>query len=633
MDNGQKQTENESESLGFPLAARGDPPSAKCFFRVCNRRVIPFCLAVLLFLGALGFGVITARATSFTASLDRDTIVLGETATLLLKFEGGSPEQLPSSMTVSNLQLVLVGGPAHIDVNINGNRTSYDSFNYVVTPTQAGQFIIPALTANVGGQTLTSQPLKLTVTKPGAPQPAGANADSQIAFARLALPKREVYAGETITADLQLFYRQDTQLARQPQITGVPADGFSVGKIAGDNQSLVQIGDAIYNVIPAKLALTATKAGTLHIGPVTVTMVLLVPSNDRQSDPFFDPFGMFRRNVQRPISVATDTLGVDSLPLPAEGRPADFNGAVGHYTMTTTAGPTNVAVGDPITVHIQIAGRGDFGVLKLPDQSGWNGFKLFPPTSKIENSDQLGIEGTKTFEEIVTPQSTDVHQLPQLSFSFFDPDDGNYRTLTQPSVPLAVRSAGKATVPASAAVRAGGAQNPSSPQDIMPIKEEMGALVAAGPPLVIRPVFLALQGLPVLGFLAALVWRKRADSLANNPRLRRQRAVAQLIASGMDDLKKCAAENKPDEFFAMLFRLLQEQLGERLDCPASSITENLIDEHPALRGASENLLNGLRELFQLCNQARYAPVRGSSELNSVAAQFENVVGELQKLKA
>lgn len=272
-------------------------------------------------------------------------------------------------------------------------------------------------------------------------------------------------------------------------------------------------------------------------------------------------------------------------------------------------------------------------MLKLPDQSGWNGFKLFPPTSKIENSDQLGIEGTKTFEEIVTPQSTDVHQLPQLSFSFFDPDDGNYRTLTQPSVPLAVRSAGKATVPASAAVRAGGAQNPSSPQDIMPIKEEMGALVAAGPPLVIRPVFLALQGLPVLGFLAALVWRKRADSLANNPRLRRQRAVAQLIASGMDDLKKCAAENKPDEFFAMLFRLLQEQLGERLDCPASSITENLIDEHPALRGASENLLNGLRELFQLCNQARYAPVRGSSELNSVAAQFENVVGELQKLKA
>src|ERR1039458_2584419 len=73
-------------------------------------------------------------------------------------------------------------------------------------------------------------------------------------------------------------------------------------------------------------------------------------------------------------------------------------------------------------------------------------------------------------------------------------------------------------------------------------------------------------------------WLKRTDNLANNPRLRRQRAVAQLVASGMDDLKKYAAANQPDELFATLFRLLQEQLGERLDCPASAITENVIEE-------------------------------------------------------
>ena len=75
----------------------------------------------------------------------------------------------------------------------------------------------------------------------------------------------------------------------------------------------------------------------------------------------------------------------------------------------------------------------------------------------------------------------------------------------------------------------------------------------------------------------------------------------------MDDLKKYAAENQPDEFFATLFRLLQEQLGERLDCPASAITENVIDEHSVLRGAPQATRDGLRELFQLCNQARYAP--------------------------
>ena len=138
--------------------------------------------------------------------------------------------------------------------------------------------------------------------------------------------------------------------------------------------------------------------------------------------------------------------------------------------------------------------------------------------------------------------------------------------------------------------------------------------------------------MPLLAFFAAFVWRKRADSLANNPRLRRQRAVAALVAGGLLDLKKFAANNKPDEFFALLFRLLQEQLGERLDCPATAITENVIEEHSVLRRAPQATLDALRELFQLCNQARYAPVRGSAELNSVAAKFEKTIAELQEVR-
>jgi hypothetical protein len=141
-----------------------------------------------------------------------------------------------------------------------------------------------------------------------------------------------------------------------------------------------------------------------------------------------------------------------------------------------------------------------------------------------------------------------------------------------------------------------------------------------------------VQSLPALAFLAALVWRKRADNLANNPRLRRHRAVAQLMAAGLADLKKQAAANRPDEFFATLFHLLQEQLGERLDCPASAITENVVDEQALLRAAPASLRDALRDQFQLCNQARYAPVRGTGELNSAATQFEKLIQQLQELK-
>ncbi len=452
---------------------------------------------------------------------------------------------------------------------------------------------------------------------------------------KMVLPQKKVYVGQVLTAQLQIYLRDDVLDHSNPQFTAMPVDGFLAGKGVYETPHRTRIGNRVYTVIPASIAFTAMKSGSLNIGPFTAQIVVVLPSDQPGNDPFAQ-LGVrspFFNGERRQVSLATDSIQVQSLPLPAEGRPADFNGAIGHFTMTATAGPTNVAMGDPITLHIQISGRGALDSIALPGQPAWPNFKVYPPTSKVEASDQLGLEGSKTFEEIVSPQNTDVRQLPQFSFSFFDPDDGNYHTLTQSSVPLAVRSTGMAAVPAIAAANTAGAQNPSSPQDILPIKEELGAPVPAGSPLVTRPAFLALQSLPVLTLLAAFVWRKRTDNLANNPRLRRQRAVAQIVASGTDDLKKYAEQNQPDEFFATLFRLLQEQLGERLDCPASSITEAVIEERLAPLAAPEPVLDGLRELFQLCNQARYAPIRGTSELNSVAAQFEKVIGELQELKA
>jgi hypothetical protein len=194
-----------------------------------------------------------------------------------------------------------------------------------------------------------------------------------------------------------------------------------------------------------------------------------------------------------------------------------------------------------------------------------------------------------------------------------------------------VTAVGATPLPTVAGTRESSAEN-QAPQDILPIRQNFGALAQASTPLVARPAFLVLQSVPVLAFLAALVWRKRTDNLANNPRLRRQRAVAQLIAGGLDDLNKFAAENKASEFFAMLFRLLQEQLGERLDCPAISITEADVDARLVALGAKPETMEALRELFQACNQARYAPVQTSQELSALAAKFKKAAGELQMLK-
>jgi len=568
-----------------------------------------------------------ALAASFTTSLDRDTIALGEQATLSLKFDDVQPKDAPGIPQIDGLQFQYVG-PSSAFSFVNGQTSSSVTYNYVVTAQHDGEFTIPGLRANINGQELDSAPLKLTVTKTSAPSADAINSGNEVAFMKLSVPKQKFYAGESFLAELQLFLRDDVQNFGNFQMTGSQTDGFSAGNTVElqNQRRRVQIGNHIYTEIPLGIPLTAEKTGPLAIGPFTANCVVVLPARNQNGEwPFFN------QGEQHQVTLATETVNVQSLPLPEENKPANFSGAIGQFEIAASAGPNNVTVGDPVTVRVQISGHGALDTVTLPEQS-WPNFKAYPPTAKVETTDQFGLQGTKTFEQIISPMNADVHEIPALNFSYFDPVEGKYHTLTQAAVPLTVKAAGATPLPQIAATKNSTADN-QTPQDILPIKSDLGTWERDSvKPMIAKPVFLAVQSLPVLAFIGAFVWRRRADNLANNPRLRRQHAVAQIVASGMGDLKKFAAGNQPDEFFATLFRLLQEQLGERLDCPASAITENIVDEHPVLRAAPETTRAALREQFQLCNQVRYAPVRGTSELNSVAVQFERLLGELRNLK-
>jgi len=574
--------------------------------------------------------VIASRvgAATFTAALDRDTITLGESASLSLAFGEGQPQNPPSPPPIANLQITYIGPSSQFSV-INGQVSSSVTYNFTVTPRQAGNYTIPAMTVDVGGEKRTSQPLTLTVLKPTAPPSEAMNSGAQLAFLKLVIPRTNLYVGETIPGQLQIYVQSRVGMSGL-QLSGFPADGFNVGKMTEGQRRQAQVGNSVYTIIPVSFSLKPVKLGALTVGPVTANATVEVPSANRRRD-LWDPFGMLGSSEQKQIALATETQAVQCLPLPTENVPANFNGAIGNYGMTLTAGPTNVAAGDPITVKIQISGRGSLDSITLPDQPAWHDFKTYPPTTKIENTDALGLQGTKTFEQIVTPQNADIKALPAVSFSFFDPVQKAYRTLNQPAVPLLVRPGGAAPTPTFLTTKKEQDNAPPT-QDIVPIKQRAGTLAQVTPPLIEQRWFLAVQGVPVLAFLSVLIWRRRADQLAKNPRLRRQRQVAQIIRAGLDDLKRLATQNSSDEFFATAFRLLQEQLGERLDLPATAITESVIEEYLRPRKIPENLLASLQELFQTCNLARYAPVKSSQELAAVIPKLESVIGDLEALR-
>ncbi len=581
------------------------------------------------------FPAATAPAAKFSATLDRDTITLGENAALSLTFEGGSPNDVPQLPPIANLQFSYIGPSSQFSF-MNGQTSSTVTHNFQVTPRQAGEYTIPALTVAVNGQRFSTQPLKLRVLKPNAPSPEAVTSGTQAAFLRLQLPKTNVFLGEMIAGELQVYIRQGVRLVESPHLQDLPVDGLSVGKIGQGQQRQVRIGNSVYTVINAPVAFTVVKTGPLKIGPVTAALTALADSSNRRRNSIFEQLGMedpFSSGERKQITVASETAHLQSLPLPQENVPPGFNGAIGSYSLNVSVGPTNVATGDPITVRVQITGRGSLNALTLPEQNAWKEFKTYPPNVNTELSDQLGLQGTKTFEQIIVPQTTDIKELPAFSFSYFDPEVKAYRTLTQPAVALTVRPGGVTPAPVVAALKSSASNEPPPAQDIVNIKMRPGNLEAIASPLVLQPWFVTAQTVPVVAFIAAFVWRKRTQSLANNPRLRRQKQVALVVRAGLEELRQQATTQNSDAFFATLVRVLQEQIGERVDCPASAITEAVIDEKLRQRGLADDTLNELHELFQQHNLARYAPMKSSRELTALIPRLEDVLAKLREVKS
>jgi hypothetical protein len=108
--------------------------------------------------------------------------------------------------------------------------------------------------------------------------------------------------------------------------------------------------------------------------------------------------------------------------------------------------------------------------------------------------------------------------------------------------------------------------------------------------------------------------------------------VNRQVRHGLAELSRRAPEGDADAFFALAFRLLQEQLGERLDLPSAAITEAVLEDQLPQRGVSPELLADLHDLFQACNRQRYASGATSHDLPAMAVKTAAALRQLQKLK-
>jgi tetratricopeptide (TPR) repeat protein len=500
---------------------------------------------------------------------------------------------------------------------VNGVSSQTKTYTFDVRPTRQGDFTIPALSAETDQGRLESRALHLRVIKGNVPSPSGV---PDVVVVRLVPATNTVYIGETFRVDLQCYFLDNIGSPQLPQFS---SDAFIVGNIPNHpGRSNSRIGNVPYNLFDFQIPVTATRLGKRALGPATWSLTVYTGQRT-----------VFGWTGQRPGTFTSDAPEINVLPIPTKRAPADYHGAIGDFTLAQCeAAPTSVGVGDPITLKVRISGEGSFDNVTLPaNQPDWREFKTYPPTSRFDSSDALQIEGSKYFEQVITPINAQVTQVPAFSFSFFDPTTGSFRTLSHPPIPLTVHPTAatpQPTIIASANSQQDGQQQQN--QDIVHIKPQPGRVAAITLPLIRQPAYLALQAIAPLAWVCAVFWRRAKERLANNPRMRRQREVARLVREGLEELSALASANEVDKFYSTVLRLLQEQLGERLDVSAPAITEAALAD---CKGLDATAAASVGEMFDVCEQYRYTPEHTAQELASLIPKVKTALEIVQSMPA
>ena len=561
------------------------------------RRWRGWLVALALLLGA------TAQAAdvSVKASLSRSVTVIGEPVQFEIKITGAKRAGDIPDVTVDGLEIRYAGTTKQQSLQFGfGNNRNESSLIYLyeVTPAKNGTFTFPAIAVDVDGQTLKTEPVKLTVQASSVDESTRPRAQGIV---ELIVAKKTAYVGEMIPVEVRLYVdaRVKWQPVAMPEISG---EGFTKQKMLEPRHTKQVTKNGFdHDMLVFKTAIAPGKAGKLSIGPVEMIYNAQVPRArpNRPRSPF-DLFGddlfgdpIFAQTQQVRVKAAAVELTVQ--PLPAAGKPREFSGAVGRFQFAAEGSPHAVKIGDPVTMKLRISGRGSFDRVAAPALQEPGGWRSYPPAGTFQKDagDDLGMSGTKTFEMAVVPEEQKT-QMPAFQFSYFDPEAEKYVTLA--SVPAPLKVEGVKAAAATPAPKTTDAAPVPKPEPAAPptATDILGPLDAAGPrksftPLYERREFRLAQIVPgiVLFLLLAFRLRGRPDAgAARTAALRREKAA--LLA------RLRAGEMAHPEFFDAAARVAQIATALATGADAAGVDAT---SARALAGADAATAEVIEEVF------------------------------------
>lgn len=596
------------------------------------------CLLTLILAGA-GRG--TAQEPSFTVSVDKSRVAVGEQFEITFSLGGtsaGSDFRPPSF----NDFLILSGPNQSTSMQfINGSVSSSVSYGYVLQPKAEGNFTIGPATIDYGGKKLQTQNVLIQVSKgapPGnaqAPQTGGADIDKQIAdnlILRVKLDKSRVYQGEQVTATYKIYTRVNISsynLTKGPSLTGFWSEDLEVPKQI--QLSTETVNGKSYRVgILRRAALFPQRSGALQVDPMEVDCAVQVQTRKRSND-FFDQFfnDPFFGNV-RTVNhkVRSEPVSITVLPLPSASVPNGFNGAVGKFTMEAWLDKRQTKTNEPVTLKVKISGRGNLKLLQSPAVTVPPDIERYDPKIS-DNITHQGdeITGSRTFEYLLLPRHAGQLKIPSFPFAYFDIEKKNYVPLASPEFTLSVeKGAADAGGPAAGISKE---DVKLLGEDIRFIKSEDLALRRKGESFAGSPLFFALSVSPLFGFVGFIFYAKRRERVLGDVVSLRNRKARKMAKRRLQEAKKFLQQKQREQFYGELSRALWGYIGDKLGIPPSDLSLDLARTALESHGVSPEAIGKLSAAIEQCEFARFAPSSNSLQMDGLYNEAIEIISRIE----
>lgn len=571
-----------------------------------------------------------------------DVVAVNEQFNVTFIIEG---EKSPSDFQWSSgddFQLVWgpqKGSSSSIQI-INGKRSSshQTTFTYILIPKATGTFQLPAATAMLSGDRISSTQASIQVVSDGASssRSSGQNGgkssgggqtsstgsgeiSSNDLFMRLSLSRTEVVIGEPITATLKIYQRANVvgfENAKFPTFNGFwSQETYVPNNIEFKRESL---DDKIYNTAVLRTyVLIPQQSGTITIDPAELVCLVNIRTAPSTSNSLFDSFFQDEYRTIRK-RVTTPAVKVKVNPLPA-GQPASFGGGVGNFGISARLTTDNLKTHDAASLVITVSGRGNVALLEEPKVNFPPDFEVYD-TKTTENTDKSngGTSGSKSFEYPFIPRSHGDFTIEPVEYSYYDVNAGKYVTLrTEPLHVKVAKGKGGDSTPVTT-VNSGVERKDvkSLADDIRFIFTGKPGLSGSGSFFVGSVFFWILLALMILGATSVyLAFRKvaamRADVAGTKNRRATKMAQKRLKLAG-----EYLDKNLYTAFYEELHKALIGFVSDKLNMDMSEISKDNIASALTDGGVSEEQTKAFTDLLDACEFARYSPDGGNEAMRS-----------------